>query len=69
MKMVRRVSLSKDIRSLIDKGNTNKANGVLKNIMVYEMTIILNMLSTLMKDIIMRNLHSAVIITMKWYSR
>ena len=65
MKLARRVSLSEDIRSEIEM----MANGALEDMMTYEMTVILNVLSTLMKDIIMSNLHSTAIITMEWCSR
>ena len=60
---------SEDIYDLICRGNINEVNGALKDMMTYKMTIILNVLSTLMKDIIMSNLHSTVIVTMKWCSR
>ena len=69
MKTARRVSLSEDICSMICKGNINEANGALNDMITYEMAIILNVLSMLMKDIIMSNLHSTTIITMKWCSR
>ena len=68
MKTARRVSLSKDISNLISRGNRNEVNDILKDMMMYKMTIILNVLSTLMNDIIMNNLHIAII-TMKWCSR
>ena len=66
MKTTKLVSLSEDIRSLICRGNKNKANGALEDTMTYEVTVILNVLSMLIEDIIMSNLYSATIITMEW---
>ena len=65
MKMARRVSLSEDIHNMICRGNKNKANSALKDMLTYEITIILKVLSMLIKDIIMSNLHSIMIITME----
>ena len=65
MKTTKRVSLSEDICSMICKGNRNEVNGALKDRLMYEMTIILNVHSMLMKDIIMSNLYSNAIMTME----
>ena len=65
MKTTKRVSLSEDICSMIYKGNRNEVNGALKDRLMYEMTIILNVHSMLMKDIIMSNLYSNAIMTME----
>ena len=51
MKTDRRVSLSEVIRSLIYRGNINEANGALKDMITYEVIVILNVLSTFMKYI------------------
>ena len=69
MKIATRVSFNEDIHSLICRGKRNEANGALKDMMTYEVIVILNVLGMLMKDIIMSNLQSTAIITIEWCSR
>ena len=63
------MSLSEDIRSLICRENENEVDGALEDMMTVKVIVILNVLSTLMKEIITSNLYSTTIITMKWCSR
>ncbi|GMP66793.1 hypothetical protein CsSME_00027002 [Camellia sinensis var. sinensis] len=62
------MSFSEDISGLIDRSNREKMDSTTGNMLANEMTINLNMFGAIMKDIIVSNLKSTVIVTKKFSS-
>ncbi|KAK9107796.1 hypothetical protein Syun_023807 [Stephania yunnanensis] len=64
MKAALKMSFSEDISRLIKRGNRRKLNNASNQVLTDEVTIILNVFCSLMKNIIVRNLDRTLIVAM-----
>ena len=59
------MSFGEEVGGLISRGNKEKTNMATGNMLSYEVAINLNILGAIMEDIIMGNLNSTLIVTIK----
>ena len=59
------MSLGKEISRLINRANGNQMQNSLLQVMTYKVAVDLDMFGSFMKNVIMGNLNSAMVITVK----